>query len=672
MRTEYRENSSWSLLGRLAWRGLLVFACFALTAPSAQAIVSAGNAFYQVFVQDTTGSGVGLYTATTGPSHPAGPGLNVLFGNGVPDTSFNTIRSYSSNTDYTQSPGKSGANTTVFLDPFGVVTPLGSTGFRTTYTLPGGSNSSDAMTIVQDVQVNGTTFEDSTIEVATTIINNGSNSLSAGVRYFWDYQIGIDDGPTFTPVNSIALVSANCNVLTTETQFNDPTFEAYLMVDNDRNPHPPTFNIFGTVVGPNTVVPLPTPPDLLQYVCWPNAFGTAFDYTINPALDIATVNSACTPGGGDCAVSYFFGHNSGAALVIDAGASATVSASLFLTPITTSTNNVGYITRPSRFWFTHQESSDTNCVTLRRGIDANCGVMNLGFITLPNGFSNGDNVEDSEDATLEALGLYWKSTGFTGEIGGTQSSRSKASGVCVKRKQLAVELIAAIANVQLFGTQPGQVSYVNAHTNVTFAANLIDQARQVAAGEDPVAITSMTALLKKFNSGGETNNFPDGLVECSATSTKVLKSLARDPTTQATCPGVNNSCAAAATVAFPSSAGSFSSAVFTKSVNLSSFTNAFPSPTCGTGGPDACWKILPDVGVANRSFTVTASKANFDSMISVWEGNCSNLVAVSCTNNLGITDETLNFRTDGVNTFFIVVEGSAGNIGKLKLTITSP
>jgi len=59
-------------------------------------------------------------------------------------------------------------------------------------------------------------------------------------------------------------------------------------------------------------------------------------------------------------------------------------------------------------------------------------------------------------------------------------------------------------------------------------------------------------------------------------------------------------------------------------------------------------------------------------MISVWEGNCSNLVAVSCTNNLGVTGEALNFRTDGVNTFFIVVEGTAGNIGKLKLTITSP
>src|SRR5258708_39303585 len=107
MRTEYRENVSRSLLGRLAWSGLLLFACFALTVPSAQAVVSAGNAFYQVFVQDTSGSGVGLYTATTGPSHPAGSGLNVLFGNGGAATRFNTIPSYSNGADYVQSPGKS-------------------------------------------------------------------------------------------------------------------------------------------------------------------------------------------------------------------------------------------------------------------------------------------------------------------------------------------------------------------------------------------------------------------------------------------------------------------------------------------------------------------------------------------------------------------------------------
>ena len=114
------------------------------------------------------------------------------------------------------------------------------------------------------------------------------------------------------------------------------------------------------------------------------------------------------------------------------------------------------------------------------------------------------------------LGLYWKSSGIPGEIGGTQSSKSKGSAVSCKKKKMAVELIAAIANAQLLGTVPSQCSYVNAKTNVIFASDLLDQARATASGGDVAAMASMTALLKKFNDGGETNNFPIGMVECSA------------------------------------------------------------------------------------------------------------------------------------------------------------
>ncbi len=291
--------------------------------------------------------------------------------------------------------------------------------------------------------------------------------------------------------------------------FTNATFEAYRIVDNDVNPHPPTFNIFGTVTGPSTVTPTPTPPDLLQYVCWPSASGTAFEYTVDPTRDIATTASDCQSGtgGGDTAVSHFFGHDRNDALLISSGASITVSASLFLTPIN-SVSNAPCVTRPARFWFTHQESTDPTCATLRSAIDADCGVLNLGFLDLPNGFQDGTNVKDAEDAMIEALGLYWKSSGVTGEIGGTQSSKSKGSSLCVKRKQLAVELIAAIANVQLLGTDPSQCSFVNAKTNVNFSSDLLDQARIAAAGSDVSAIVSMTAMLHLFNGGGQANDFP--------------------------------------------------------------------------------------------------------------------------------------------------------------------
>lgn len=253
--------------------------------------LTAGNAFYKVHVEDVPGFGVGLYTITTGPAHPAGSGLNVLFGGGSPGTTFNTIRSYTSGTDYVQdTQNKSSVNTVVSLDPFGTATPIGTTGFRTTYMLPGPPTTPDALTIISDVKVNGTTFEDSTIEVTTDVINDGNSSVTIGIRYLWDFQIGDDDGPTFQQINPNSAVRVN------EAEFIGPAFMQYRIEDNDVNPSPPTFFIFGTVTGPATVTP--TPPDLLQYVCWPDAFDTSFGYTVDQTRDIATTVSDCQTGTG--------------------------------------------------------------------------------------------------------------------------------------------------------------------------------------------------------------------------------------------------------------------------------------------------------------------------------------------------------------------------------------
>ena len=327
-------------------------------------------------------------------------------------------------------------------------------------------------------------------------------------------------------------------------------------------------------------------------------------------------------------------------------------------------------TRTSRYWFTHPDNTDPTCATLSNAmvkiINVNCGVVPLGFLDLPQGFRNSDNVKDAADAEIEGLGLYWRSTKFTGETGGTQGQKSKSSSLCVLRKQLATELIAAEANTEYLATDPSQLTYVSGGTNTPFPVDLINQGQSAAAGADSATIVSMTALLRAFNASGQTNNLPTGIVECTAAKTGPLKKLSRDPTTQDTCPGVNNSCGAAEAVAFPSSAGSFSSAVFTRSVNLSSFTNSFQSPTCGLGGRDAVYQITPTVGVITTG-------SNFDTMLSVWFGTCSNLTQVACTNNAaGSNGERLSFNTDGTNTFFIVGEGSAGQFGKLKIKITSP
>jgi len=44
----------------------------------------------------------------------------------------------------------------------------------------------------------------------------------------------------------------------------------------------------------------------------------------------------------------------------------------------------------------------------------------------------------------------------------------KSSGLCIARKQLAVELIAAYANTTLLGTFPPNATYVNGGTVTNF------------------------------------------------------------------------------------------------------------------------------------------------------------------------------------------------------------
>jgi hypothetical protein len=336
------------------------------------------------------------------------------------------------------------------------------------------------------------------------------------------------------------------------------------------------------------------------------------------------------------------------------------------------------ITRTARFWFTHGFSSDTNCATLLKAIQLNGGIVNVGFAHLPTANRNGDSVINANDAFIEALSFNWRSKGRTGEDGGTQSEKFKASSLCRARKQLAVELIAATANFRLLGTKPGNATYVNGGIVTNFPSDLIQQARTAGAGFDIAAVRSMTALLNAFNRSGVTNDLPNGLVECSPQAGKILKPISQDPMTQDTCPGVNGTCGSAEVVAFPNSSNPFAKAVFTRTVSLTppQFTASMPSPACGIGGGiNAVWKVTPTVGTSGRQFTVNSSGSNFDTLLQVFSGTCSNLVAVAngCTNAfVGVGGERLVFTTDGTSSFFITAEGAAGQYGKLKLRITSP
>ncbi len=313
-------------------------------------IGQATNGFYSVFVNQLPAAGIGQYTVMTGPQHPVtistGSPKNVIFGDGSPGTSYNTIHSYTTNTDYINDvTGRSGPGLFV-LDPThaGVTAtsvPLGSTGFRTTYTLTGPPNTPDKLTIVEDVSTHGTTFETSNVEVTTTVTNTGASNVSVGIRYLWDVQIGEDDGPTFQQLSPDAAVTH------TEASFTTPSFGFFRIQDNNSNHPTPLFSVFGTVTQPSTITPVPTPPDLLQNVSWPDASGVPFAYTTTSSLNVSDSTGSID----DNAVLYFWGRNAANAIVLGPNASRTVSQSLVSAqadaPPPFNQNPVAHITSPA-------------------------------------------------------------------------------------------------------------------------------------------------------------------------------------------------------------------------------------------------------------------------------------------------------------------------------------
>ncbi|MCI0696038.1 hypothetical protein L0337_29065 [candidate division KSB1 bacterium] len=313
----------------------------------------ASNRVYEAAIEDFIQEGVGLYTVRTGLDHPItkrfGKNQDLLGGGasgaqGLPGTSYTTIRSYTSKTDYVQS--RFAANdsasgfTTVWLDsalcnedsclfdPKQYITPIGDsgnpTGYIITYELPkflAKKPARDQMRITQKINVHGNTFNDSWVEVTTIVKNTGDKTLELGMRYLWDLNIGNDDGPeVFEKVFNTSLGNRERRLDSLDFAF------AMARANEAIGTAPPQYNVFASVITPANFLRAPDQPSRLQLVSWPLAFFKAFDYTVHDSLIINTKddpNARLT--GGDNAMQYFWGENHNRALVLSPGDSVQVT-----------------------------------------------------------------------------------------------------------------------------------------------------------------------------------------------------------------------------------------------------------------------------------------------------------------------------------------------------------
>jgi hypothetical protein len=151
------------------------------------------------------------------------------------------------------------------------------------------------------------------------------------------------------------------------------------------------------------------------------------------------------------------------------------------------------VTRPPSYWKNMGTSTNANCATLLKAIDANGGKLDLGFVCLPTKDVNHDHKTNDVDTLHQAMGIMWNSL-----------SGKNLSAV---RKQFAYQMVAAIANDALFGTDPDMCMGGS-------ASNLLIRARAAAACGDTNAIKTVTAELSTFNLSGNAAPLPNGLQDC--------------------------------------------------------------------------------------------------------------------------------------------------------------
>ncbi|MCS7048995.1 MAG: choice-of-anchor L domain-containing protein [Verrucomicrobiae bacterium] len=326
------------------------------------------------------------------------------------------------------------------------------------------------------------------------------------------------------------------------------------------------------------------------------------------------------------------------------------------------------VTRPVRFWMQQVDdpaaAANPQCVTLLNALKANSGGVDVGFMKLPSNYWNGDDKLDAIDTTMEALGFGYRSVNVTGEAQGLQTDRNRASLLCKERKRLAAEIIAATANQMYLRTNPSDCFYSSGGSNVYFSADIIDQARAAAAGEDLAAIRAATLTLRRFNLSGARAQFPAGFEQCAPYSVRLARAASRDGTTRTSCPAFNDGCDTAEVITrFP----------FTATVDLIHYSNREAGGSCSVGGRDVMWRISPPVAAPGRSFRVSTRGSNFDTVVSVRKGNCANISEIACNDNandFGSYSE-VTFTTDGESDYYIIVEGARGAWGRVRLKVTS-
>lgn len=305
--------------------------------------VVASNCMYEVAVSHGLG---GAFTAGTGPEHPVtarfGSRLPPILGGALFLSPSNavSVRSWGSRTDYYLNAPWDVVDEDqgfVCLSTRAVQTPEVRDIVRADGQVIGAAarteirERGDQLEVEARVVARGESFEDSAVEITTTVRNLGPDEARVGVRYLYPFEVyGQSQGamgiaPPEPPVEPWE---------NGEREWARPGFDRFYLSVTDTPSIPPPwhgdFHYFGgaSMTGPWPLDPAPTPPD--RFVFGPagsidpkEKFGPSnvcFDWHIHePPIDVPTGAL------GMSTLAYFWGDTEDNAIVLAPGESTTVT-----------------------------------------------------------------------------------------------------------------------------------------------------------------------------------------------------------------------------------------------------------------------------------------------------------------------------------------------------------
>ncbi len=243
-------------------------------------LLSVTTDWLTMYISNDISDDPGTYTAATGAGHPDGVDITLLFGGGShsPWSSYNTVRSYRTNTDYvTRSTGAStevGFTVAQLSDYYTSAAYTAAENLDQKWVVDNGLDHFDVIQTIaaQDAGAN------SKLEITLFIVNHASENRTFSIRYEWDTHVNSWDSPAVRKYHSVVPDAWQI----TETCWTNSGIPLSLE-ETDDTLLAASIAHYLSVTEPMSAIPPVVVPDSLYYVAWSGpAYGNAFQVPYSP------------------------------------------------------------------------------------------------------------------------------------------------------------------------------------------------------------------------------------------------------------------------------------------------------------------------------------------------------------------------------------------------------